>query len=410
MQKNNIIQIIEFLDTHRGYLKWGGKKLSKKLKVSLEELKIAKKLIKNQGFYELLQNFKEYGTSYNPVDVSFKKEDEFHTNTTAWVGISEEECKALKLDLLVGSDIIDKKRKEIYKNPKVQVHTKQTNNPLEWDIIENLISINKDKNNGWNITEWMKNIAELNYNADFPKWINDNIKPLGTNWGGTSEEECIKIKEKNKVPNTLFISDLHIPYANDKALLFCKKLFIKYDIEEVVFVGDVFDFYGLSIYGKSTSYPGIKNEIGVAKNLIKDWYRVFPKATLLYGNHVDRLRKKLELAGIPEDWLRDLSDILGIPNWDFVTSYETEDYIVVHGTGGMNMEKTVLARGKPVIQGHHHSKTKLEYITDNLWAMQLGALIDLKSYAFHYAKENPIPAIASCGVLYQGNPIIETLK
>jgi len=341
-QKNNIIRIIEFLDAKSGYLKVGNKKLSKKLKVSLEELKTARKLIRNQGFNKVLKNFKDYGTSYDPVDVSF--------------------------------------------NPK----------------------------------RWMDNLAKLNYVDDFPEWV------------GTSEKERkeISLEEVQEnpqktiqwlnqmgikfieptTPNTLFISDLHLPYTDKRALEFCKKLYHKYNIEEVVFVGDVFDFYGLSVYGKSTSYLGIKNEIEVAKLLIQDWYKEFPNATLLYGNHANRLMKKLELAGIPEDWLRELEDILEIPNWKFVTSYETDDYVVIHGTGGLNMQKTVLARGKSIIQGHHHSKTKLDYITNNLWTMQLGALIDLDSYAFHYTKENPIPAIASCGILYNGNPIIETLK
>jgi UDP-2,3-diacylglucosamine pyrophosphatase LpxH len=295
MQKTNIVNIVEFLYKNQGYLKWGKSKLAELLGETVEDIKSAKSLIKNQGFFEVLSNFKPDDTSYTAEAKLF------------------------------------------------------------------------------------------NYSSDF----------------------TVKMPINN---NTLFISDLHCPMEHPKALDFCKMLYTKYSISQVIFVGDMLDFYGLSVYEKSTNYKGIKDEISVAKEVLKDWYKAFPNAIVLHGNHVERLERKLGLSGIPSNWIKPLEELLEVPTWKFVHSYETDKFIVIHGTGNKNTTKTILAKNKSVVLGHHHSCSSINYVSNNIWTMQLGALIDLYSYAFNYTKEQAIPAINSCGVLYNGTPIIEILK
>lgn len=294
LMNNNIFNIINFLKNKPGYSDASWKKINKQVPCNKEEVRIARKLIKTERFDKLMENFTNYGTSYNPKNVTFK-------------------------------------------------------------------------------------------NASIPNG-------------------------KTKLINTLFISDLHIPFNNLKAFDFYCNLYAKYDITDVYATGDFFDFYGLSTYERSTEYSGIKSEIEYAKLLVKDWYKAFPNMKLLYGNHVERLMKAVNRAGIPNEWLKSLSEILQVPTWTFASSFETDTFYLTHGTGGMNMKNSVLARQKPVIQGHHHKSTKLEYYTDSLWGCQLGAMVDKDSYVFNYAKENPLPDISSCLVLYEEVPIIEILK
>jgi hypothetical protein len=200
--------------------------------------------------------------------------------------------------------------------------------------------------------------------------------------------------------NILIIGDLHAPFNLPKYLEFCLDQQKKFKCGTVVFIGDVIDNHYSSYHESDPDGMSAGDELDVAINELQKYYRVFPEASVIIGNHDRLVYRKAFSGGVSKRWIKEYKDVLKVPNWNFVESLDLFDVNINHGEGGtatMKMKKELQSQ----IQGHLHSDLYVDFIVGKnfrIFGMQVGCGIDFKSYAMAYGKNFKKPAIG-CGVL-----------
>lgn len=187
--------------------------------------------------------------------------------------------------------------------------------------------------------------------------------------------------------NVLVISDTHIPHVHKDALEALKKAYIKYDITDVIHIGDVTDAHTVSYHETSNKASGVNQELETTKEALKEWYKAFPEVTVLNSNHDGLIKRKAQTAKIPDAAIVPLNEMLGVPDWSFVDFYQIGKVQFNHGLGG-TAKNRAKQMGMSVVQGHLHGQKYIEYVdhNHNTFAFQLGCLIDKDSYAMEYGK------------------------
>ena len=174
-------------------------------------------------------------------------------------------------------------------------------------------------------------------------------------------------KDRKKV---LIISDIHLPYHDDKALFDALKFGLENKVDTIYINGDLLDFALISKHENTTTKHSVKYEIDCAKLFLKGLREMFPTALIIYkyGNHDLRFDKWIRLKA-PE--LLDiehimLSEILGLRELDIIQLDSLQwcymwEYVVLHGhelpikSGGVNPARaTRLKLNRPAIIGHFH--------------------------------------------------------
>lgn len=219
----------------------------------------------------------------------------------------------------------------------------------------------------------------------------------------TVKGPILQIKKNKTGKNVLVIGDLHEPFCLEIYLSHCIATYIKYNCDEVVFIGDIIDNHASSYHETDPDGHSAGLELKLAIQNIKAWYKAFPKATVIIGNHDRLIMRKAQTSGLSKLWIKGYSEVLGTPGWDFVGSIEIDNVLYVHGEGG-----TARMRAKrdlqSVVQGHLHSQCYIEWIVGSkfkIFGMQVGCGVDNKAYAMAYGREYAKPAIA-CGVILEG--------
>lgn len=213
------------------------------------------------------------------------------------------------------------------------------------------------------------------------------------------------VEKKGK--NVLVIGDLHEPFCLKGYLEFCKMQYEKFDCDEVVFIGDIIDNHYSSYHETDADGMGGGQELDLAIEKIAKWYKIFPKATVLIGNHDRLIMRKAQTSAIPKAWIREYKDVLGVPNWNFVDRHVIGDVQYVHGEAGTARTKC-RADMMSTVQGHLHSQCYTEwYVGANykVFGSQVGCGIDYDSYAMGYAKRGKKPAIGCLVVLNENQPL-----
>lgn len=228
------------------------------------------------------------------------------------------------------------------------------------------------------------------------------------------EAMLIQAVRNDEVNNVLVIGDLHSPFIKENYLYHCMEVYYKYNCNEVVFIGDIIDNHYSSFHPSDPDGYGAGEELERATDSLKDWYKAFPIAKVMLGNH-DRIpaRKAFD-AGISEKWMANYSDVLGVPNWTFQDSYVKDDVKYVHGDGSGHAVARSRKELISIVQGHFHSKAYIDYTVGanfKIFGMQVGCGVNDKAYAMAYGKNHPKSAI-SCGVVLNNGtlPIIEMMK
>ena len=215
--------------------------------------------------------------------------------------------------------------------------------------------------------------------------------------------KIIKSNKSKSGKNVLVIGDLHEPFCLDNYLSHCIETYNKYKCNEVVFIGDIIDNHASSYHETDPDGHSAGQELKMAIQRIKEWYKAFPKATVIIGNHDRLIMRKAYSSGLSKLWIKDYAEVLGTPGWNFTESIEIDDVLYIHGEGGTARAR-VRRDLQSIVQGHLHSQAYIDWCVGakfKLFGMQVGCGIDHKSYAMAYGKEGPKPAIA-CGVVLQG--------
>ena len=210
--------------------------------------------------------------------------------------------------------------------------------------------------------------------------------------------------------NVLVVGDLHEPFCLDEYLDWCKQQYIYWGCTDVVYIGDIIDNHYSSYHETDADGMGGADELELAIKRISRWYKAFPEATVIIGNHDRMIFRKGQTSAIPSKWIKSYKEVLEVPNWEFVDRLEIDGVQYIHGEGGT--ARTICrADMMNTVQGHLHTQCYIEhYVGQNfrIFGMQVGCGIDHDSYAMAYAKRGKKPAIA-CGVVLNGKVPINLL-
>lgn len=214
-------------------------------------------------------------------------------------------------------------------------------------------------------------------------------------------------KKENRI---LVVGDLHEPFCLDGYLEHCIDTYAKYNCNKVVFIGDIIDSHYSSYHETDPDGIGGGQELNLAIEKLKRWYKVFSDAHVTIGNHDRIIMRKAFSSAIPKKWLKEYKDVLETPKWKFVDRVVFDDVQFIHGEGGTARTKC-RADMMSTVQGHLHTQCYTEwYVGQNfkIFGMQVGCGINYDSYAMAYAKRGKKPAIG-CGVVIGGHTAINCL-
>jgi metallophosphoesterase superfamily enzyme len=222
-------------------------------------------------------------------------------------------------------------------------------------------------------------------------------------------QECF-IKKSKSGKNVLVIGDLHLPFTLEGYLEHCIKVYKKYNCDTVVFIGDILDLHFTSYHETSTEGYGATQEHDLSVEMLRKWYKAFPKAYVTIGNHDALIYRKAMSAGISKRWIQNYSQVLGTPGWEWVTDVVIDDVLYTHGT--TNAYTKAKQNLMSTVQGHLHSQAGIQFYVgakSRIFGFQVGCGVDMKSYAMEYGRNFPKPVI-SCGVVIEGlHPYLEVM-
>jgi len=220
------------------------------------------------------------------------------------------------------------------------------------------------------------------------------------------ENDLIKLGRDKNNSNILIIGDLHEPFCLDKYLDFCVDQYYTYNCNKVIFIGDIIDNHFASYHETSADGMGGADELELSIKRISRWYKAFPNAIVIIGNHDRLIMRKAQTSAIPSKWIKSYKEVLEVPKWKFMERYVENGVQYIHGEGGTARTKC-RADMMNTVQGHLHTQCYTEHYVGQkfrVFGIQVGCGIDHESYAMAYAKAGKKPAIG-CGVVLNNGKI-----
>lgn len=168
----------------------------------------------------------------------------------------------------------------------------------------------------------------------------------------------------------LVLSDIQIPYHDKTALKIALMNGLKNNVDVILLNGDILDMYALSNFDRTPSKRILKEELDIAKFIIKKIRESFPKARIIWkdGNHESRMQRYIdrtapELFGIESITIPELLDLkkFNIEYIDGRTTIQCGKLNIIHGheyRGGVNTiniaRNMLLKTGDNILFGHWH--------------------------------------------------------
>jgi metallophosphoesterase superfamily enzyme len=208
------------------------------------------------------------------------------------------------------------------------------------------------------------------------------------------------IKKEKRV---LIIGDLHEPFCLDEYLEHCVNTYNNYNCNKVVFIGDVIDNHYSSYHESDPDGYGAGEELERAIDRLQRWFKAFPKADVTIGNHDRLIRRKAFSGGIPKAWIKEYSEVLNTPTWNFTDRVVIDNVQYIHGESGKAIKKSKDDM-MSTVQGHRHTELGVEYavgVNFKVFGLSVGCGINHETYAMAYGKNFKKPAIG-CGVVFGG--------
>jgi hypothetical protein len=210
------------------------------------------------------------------------------------------------------------------------------------------------------------------------------------------------------------ISDLHAPYQHPDALDFIKRIKKVYKLERWLCLGDEADKHALSFHDNDSDLYSAGHELIEASFFLQDLAKICPTLDILESNHGSLILRKALAHGIPKAYIKQYQDIYGVPKtwqWHFEMTVKLDNgnSVYLHHGKSADVFKLSQAQGMCAIQGHYHEKFNIHYWGNSLglyWGMQTGCLIDPKSMAFAYNKNNLKRPILGTGIIIDDQPLL----
>lgn len=216
----------------------------------------------------------------------------------------------------------------------------------------------------------------------------------------------------------LIISDLHAPYNHPDTVAFLKAVKKKYKPTRVILSGDEVDFHAISFHDHDQDLDSAGKELEKAIKALKPIYKLFPKAEVLESNHGSLVMRKAIANGIPRAVFKSPREILKAPkgwtwHFDILTKLPDGTPCYFHHSKGANVKKNSQALGASFIQGHHHESFEIAYWGNPmnlLFGMTVGCLVDTKSLAMAYNKNNLKRPVIGLGMVIDSKAILIPMK
>lgn len=212
---------------------------------------------------------------------------------------------------------------------------------------------------------------------------------------------------KSDAPIGVF-GDMHEPFGHPNFPYFLRDTFKKYGVERKISDGDMIDSHAISRYGAEPCALGAYSEFDLAIQRLKIYTELFPDVDYLLGNHDLRLVTQAKSAGIGQRFLKDLHEILELPDgWECVgEEYVCDDVMYIHGincSGKNGALNKALSERMSVVIGHAHAFGGVQYSSNgrnSVFGLNTGCGINEKAYAFTYGQHNKYKSTLGCGIVF----------
>ena len=203
-----------------------------------------------------------------------------------------------------------------------------------------------------------------------------------------------------------------VPFDLDEYFDFCKETYEKWNCNQTILIGDVIDNHYSSYHETSISDELLTGgqELELAIERLQRYYKEFPVADVILGNHDRLISRKSQTSSIPSKWIKSYKEVLEVPSWNFTERVEYDGVQYIHGEAGTARTKSK-ADMQSTVQGHLHSQAYSEFSVGRnfkIFGTQTGCGIDFDSYAMAYAKAGKKPAIG-CAVILGGHTPINCM-
>jgi hypothetical protein len=207
------------------------------------------------------------------------------------------------------------------------------------------------------------------------------------------------------------IGDPHIPADRIGYRQFCRDTFEKYDVDEVVCIGDLVDWHAISFHDPEPQCPGPQDEFEQTYKVVQKWVKTFPAVKWCLGNHDIRPARLAKKVNIPETFLKSYHSLWGLPpEWEVEYSFILDNVLYRHGTGcsGIHPAWNLISKAmRSVVIGHCHAQAGVKYKTNRdhrFFGVDVGCGIDDRKYQFAYGKELPTRPVLACAVIQGDQP------
>lgn len=215
----------------------------------------------------------------------------------------------------------------------------------------------------------------------------------------------------------LIISDLHAPYGHQDTVAFLKAVKEKYKPTRVILSGDEVDFHNISFHESDPDLDSSGVELQKAIDALKPIYKLFPKAEVLESNHGSLVMRKAVANGLSRSFFKSYQEILQAPKgwtWhlELTAKLPNGSQCYFHHSKGKPI-KTGQLYGMSHVCGHLHESFDIQYWStpeDLFFAMTVGCLVDKKSLALAYCKNNMKRPIIGLGLIIDSHPVLVPMR
>ena len=213
----------------------------------------------------------------------------------------------------------------------------------------------------------------------------------------------------------LVIGDIHEPATHPAYRAFVEDLYDYWSCDTVVFIGDIVDHHCISFWKKDVDADGVTREAEFAYAGIAKWYKAFPKAKVMIGNHDERVLRLAASVNIPARFIKDYSKVWNTPKWKWLRAATIDGVHYFHGTGLSGKMPALNAAKEGMVStviGHCHSVAGIKWACApdrRVFGMDTGCGVDISHPAMSYGRNLIRKPILSAGVVIDGIPYHEIM-
>lgn len=201
--------------------------------------------------------------------------------------------------------------------------------------------------------------------------------------------------------------DIHAPFNHPNFLQFLKDTFAKYNVDQIVCMGDLVDHHAISRHQTEPCAKGAYDELDMSIAEVEKYVQAFPSLRMCRGNHDDIPSRQAATVGIGERYLKSFSELLNLPEtWVIEDEFILDGVLYKHGvncTGKDGAINAAIQERMSTVIGHAHAFAGCKYSAnkrDIIFGMNVGCGIDIDAYAFAYGKYDKNRPILGCGIVH----------